>query len=85
MLSLKKAATTGAGWSLNEITSIRHADESISLHTGYGSPAAQPPYDVARARKGFRPRGMETLEEGSPEVSEGIAMSSTKGSVESSR
>jgi len=59
-------------------------DESISLHTGYSN-SEQLPYDAARTRKGFRPRGMEALEEGSMEISEGIVMESTKGSVEPSR
>jgi len=84
LLSLKKAAATGGGWSLNEITSVHHVDESTSLHTGYRNPG-ELSYNVARARMGFRPRGMDELEEGPTHVSEGIAMESTKGSVEPGR
>lgn len=84
LLSLKKAAAMGGGWSLNEITSVHRMDESFSLHTGYSNPG-QLSYDVARARKGFRPRGTEMLGEDPAQVSERIAMASTMGSVEPSK
>ena len=84
LLSLKKAAAAGGGWSLNEITSVYRADESISLQTGY-SDHAHLPYDAGRAREGFRPQGAEALEEGPTEVSERIAMARTKGLENPSR
>ena len=71
----------GGGWSLNEITSVRRADESISLHTGYSDPG-QLSYGVARARNGFRPRRLEASEDDPAQVSERIAMASTMDSVE---
>ena len=80
LLSLKKAAATGGGWSLNEITSVRRVDESIFLNTGYSNPEHLS-YNASRAHMGFRPRGMEALEEGPTQIPERIAMASTKGSV----
>ncbi|KAF9645077.1 hypothetical protein BDM02DRAFT_3190024 [Thelephora ganbajun] len=81
MLSLKKTATTENGWSFSEMTTARRADEVSSMHVEHDN-RARPSLDGDRARKGFRTRKPEGLEEVPADVSEEIGMAITKSMEE---
>ena len=83
MLSLKKAASTENGWSLSDMTSARHFDESISIDAGYND-HTHPLYGVDQARNGFRTTGAEGSE-GTTGAHEGIMMVNNKSSGEPQR
>ena len=77
MLSLRKAASAENGWSLMEMSTVRHADEARFAQDGSKN-RTRPWLAGNRSRTGFRARRTDEFDQVSVEIFEEIGMAAVK-------